>query len=651
MGRFARWAGPGMLVLAGLCLLAWTWNAWPDLLIDGGREAYVPWRLAEGQVLYRDIAYFNGPVSAYVNAAIMMVAGPSLKTLFAVNLLVIVLITGFIYLGVSRLADRVTGALAGLAFLCLFCFGQLTLIDTNFMYPYSHEMTHGALLLALSCWLVYGYQRTVVFEGKRLLSDPPPEGDGGLCGVQPNLEESSLAVAANGHRAQFSLCARGQTAAASGVVMGLLFLVKPEVFVAGAVLNAGGYGLAWAQGLVEVRKAVRHVGLLMGGMLIAPMFAWGLLALGMSAGEAWHGMLGAWAYLGTPGLTDNLYFKIWQGTIYPWETARLMLIAVGIWVAVMAPIVTAAWLVGAGRSARAAAMMGGGIGLLAVVLAYVFRAQVPWLELVRPVPALLIFLVCVWGVRLYRTWGDAETSRVPGMMVVLSLFSLALALKLGFFFRVWHYGFVLAVPGMLVTIMTFVKHLPDWAQSKGMNGQTLRWAMGGVLVAFIIGHMQIMGIVLSTKTVTVHGVDSTIRSDTRGKAVNNLLAWIDRNAKPGETISVVPEGAMINVLARRRSPNKYGFILPSDIMMWGEGNVEADFAAHPSDLLLIVHRDTAEYGARTFGVDYAQGVAQWIDRTYKPAALFGDMPTRWESESQFGILAMRRLTGGAREEK
>ena len=49
-------------------MIALTWRGWADPLVDFGRELYVPWRLAEGERLYLDIAWFNGPLSQYWNA-------------------------------------------------------------------------------------------------------------------------------------------------------------------------------------------------------------------------------------------------------------------------------------------------------------------------------------------------------------------------------------------------------------------------------------------------------------------------------------------------------------------------------------------------------------------------------------------------------
>ena len=63
-----RWLGPGVLAVVGAAALIWSWGTWPDVLVDFGKELYLAWRLAEGDVLYRDLAYFHGPLPQYVNA-------------------------------------------------------------------------------------------------------------------------------------------------------------------------------------------------------------------------------------------------------------------------------------------------------------------------------------------------------------------------------------------------------------------------------------------------------------------------------------------------------------------------------------------------------------------------------------------------------
>ena len=70
-------------------MTVWTWQTWADVLVDFGREVYVPWQLTEGKVLYRDIAYFNGPLSPYLNSIWFRLFGTSILTLAICNLAIL----------------------------------------------------------------------------------------------------------------------------------------------------------------------------------------------------------------------------------------------------------------------------------------------------------------------------------------------------------------------------------------------------------------------------------------------------------------------------------------------------------------------------------------------------------------------------------
>ena len=53
---------------AFVALCAWSWGRWTDPQIDYGNELYIAWQLAEGKVLYGDLAHRNGPLSHAWNA-------------------------------------------------------------------------------------------------------------------------------------------------------------------------------------------------------------------------------------------------------------------------------------------------------------------------------------------------------------------------------------------------------------------------------------------------------------------------------------------------------------------------------------------------------------------------------------------------------
>src|SRR4030095_8675686 len=144
VAQVARWAGPITIALAGIAMTVWTWQTWADVLVDFGREVYVPWQLTEGKVLYRDIAYFNGPLSPYLNSIWFRLFGTSILTLAICNLVILTALVCLMYVTLTQVTGRLGAAAACLLLLVVFSFGQLLHIGNfNFVCPYAHEMTHG----------------------------------------------------------------------------------------------------------------------------------------------------------------------------------------------------------------------------------------------------------------------------------------------------------------------------------------------------------------------------------------------------------------------------------------------------------------------------------------------------------------------------
>src|SRR3989304_1843952 len=97
MSPLRRWIGPVLVAAAFVAMAAVTWMKLCDPIVDFGRELYIPWRITEGDGLYRDIAYFNGPLSPYVNALWFMLFGVSLRTLVIANLCILAATLWLVY--------------------------------------------------------------------------------------------------------------------------------------------------------------------------------------------------------------------------------------------------------------------------------------------------------------------------------------------------------------------------------------------------------------------------------------------------------------------------------------------------------------------------------------------------------------------------
>ncbi len=117
------------------------------MLIDYGRELYVPWRLAEGEVLYRDVGWIYGPLSPYFNALLFKLFGTSLTVLALSNLVLTAILTAVIYRMFVQWTSRWVSTVCCVTFLCLFAFAHLQQVGNyNFICPYSHSLTHGIFL-------------------------------------------------------------------------------------------------------------------------------------------------------------------------------------------------------------------------------------------------------------------------------------------------------------------------------------------------------------------------------------------------------------------------------------------------------------------------------------------------------------------------
>src|SRR5262245_58793268 len=83
---FKKWSGPSLIVIVFCALAFWSWRKWPDLLVDFGQQLYIPWQLASGELLYKDIVILHGSFSEYLDAFWFNLFGHSLAVLLFVNL-------------------------------------------------------------------------------------------------------------------------------------------------------------------------------------------------------------------------------------------------------------------------------------------------------------------------------------------------------------------------------------------------------------------------------------------------------------------------------------------------------------------------------------------------------------------------------------
>jgi 4-amino-4-deoxy-L-arabinose transferase-like glycosyltransferase len=559
-------------------MTAWTWFGWNDPIVDFGRELYVPWQITQGKVLYRDIAYFNGPLSPYFNALVFAVFGVSLRSIVLVNLILLALLTWMIWRLLARLADRFTATAGCLVFLTVFAFIQLVGIGNyNFVTPYSHELTHGLVLSF-----------------------------GAMICLARDLRS-----------------ARSIWLILAGVALGLVFLTKVEVFLAA--------GLAVPLGVIigSRGRVARVLGFFSGAAVVPPAVAFCLLSMAMPSTDALRGTLGSWVHVFDPRIGAMQFYRQILGTD---DVAASLLGIVGmtmLYLLALVPVMLVASR-SAGKRAPLVALVA---ALFVAALLYALVDPQWWQHAFRGLPVVLALHVLLLAIRWWAR--RREVDRVLVMQLVLSLFALVMLAKMGLNVRITQYGFALAMPAMLVCVAILMSWIPRETDRYNGNGAVVRAAAVAIFALVVAVHLEPFARLYASKPLVVAaGADRFHWLDARGAAVNRMLSRLSE-LPSGATLVVVPEGIMLNYLSRRVNPTRYINFMPPELVMFGQDQIVAQLAEHPPDYVIVVsNSDPASYGYDSPAADYRARILPWI------AANYDAVPT--DTPPQYPLLLMRR---------
>jgi len=597
-GLLARGAGPVVVFLTGLALFVWTRGIWPDVLVDFGHEIFVFWRIAEGQVLFRDIAHLKGPFSPYFNGTVFRLFGSSFTTLVFTNLAVLALFAFVLYALLARIAGRVAATLSCLTLMLVFAFAQLEDVGSyNFLAPYSHEVVHGLVLGTLALWL--------------------------------------LALYVDRGSARFLF--------ASGLATGVAALTDGQVFLSGLLAVAAGIAVTlWLERGAAPRR-VAHVALFVGGVALPILAAFSLLQAALPVPEALAGTFGSVRWL--------LRREIVLERLYRWQMGTLdlpgSLLALAAWCGWYLAALAPPALLGLALRKRSPIAATAAIGLFAGAVAAIVTQgpRIPWGSAFRPLPVVVGLVVIASIVAIVRSPRTLQACRTHVIRLSFALFALLLLSKILFNVRVMDYGFALAVPATAVFVTALFVWLPRALARRQVNPWFLQAAAGALLVGAVSASVTATGRYVHLKRIEVGSGRDSFLADGRGRAVNMTLDFIAKRAQPGDTLAVMPEGAILNYLARAPNPTPYPVLAPPEVALYDEQRMLEAFRRTPPDRIVFVHADSSIHGVRFFGQDYGTSIRAWVEQNYKTAAIIGARPFE---DDRFGIQILERLPTTAR---
>lgn len=140
-----------------ICGIVLTYAHHGNLIIDNGREVYLPTQILSGHILYKDIFNIYGPFSYMFNTFLFKIFGINLNVLYITGCICAFSIVNLIYL-ISRkfLSEFLSFSIA----LLTIATGILNLNLFNFVFPYSYGMLYGLVSFLISFLLLLKYQKT-----------------------------------------------------------------------------------------------------------------------------------------------------------------------------------------------------------------------------------------------------------------------------------------------------------------------------------------------------------------------------------------------------------------------------------------------------------------------------------------------------------
>ena len=598
----SKWAG---LVLVG-CVFALaaalSWRRWPDILVDFGIQLYLPWRISQGDVLYRDMMYLTGgPLSQYFNALLFKFFGVSFRTLIFANLAITAGMLVLVYRRFLTAADRLTATMICLAIVLVFVFQHFVPVGNyNYVTPYCHEIFHGLVLsLVVVMWLSDWVEK---------------------------------------ERIQFAV--------AAGFGSGLVFLTKPDVFVALIVCVVAAFFVIVFFHRRTGFAAQSLVAFLLAGLIPLVMF----FALFLQV-EDWRtsmrSVVSAWVPLWHTSITRDPFYQWCLGLDLPFLHLEKMA-AHFIFIVMITVIYALAFRWGMEsrfKWVRPSWMVWPLLIVPLLILAVVWN----WVDCGRSLPLLGLSAGVLLGLSCRKIAAE------PAMIFPLlwNVFGLALLAKLGLFARIWQYGFALAMPAFAGGVYLFVWLLPlRLEQRYRVRSHLFRVTACLVLVTGFVRLFLLSESYYLRKDRPVGGDGDKIMAyglavDPFHGTVETALSWVEKNVPPDATLAVLPEGAMINYLSRRVNPTPHLAWFPPVMAVFGQTNMTAAFEKNSPDYVLIIARSASEFGVGFFGYDprYGMELMQWVgshyDRVYPVPDPAGKLAPQEHSFFELQILKRR----------
>ena len=573
-GAKGEFLGLTALVCFVVALLASSWRKWPDPLIDYGREIYIPWRLASGGKLFKDVDDLYGPLSRYFDAGLFKIFGSGIMVLAVANICIYGVILGLLYYLFKKAWGMKASFVSCFVFVGVFSFSQLTSTSNyNFITPYSQQVTHGFLICLILTALLPKWVRNASVK-------------------------KSFWV---------------------GIMIGLTSILKPEFILTSGLMFGGAFVLRIKlYGVPSIRS------ILVGALgVVLPTFIFLIYFLSyLALKDAFFAACFAWLN-GIFIWKDQLYAHV-LNNFSGMDDPKSHLITHSL--ATLRALGFIAGIAGAALGLKSIKKVWFkhvlGLSIFLGVWLFAFN-KVVWVNIGQCLLGLLSIYVLYRGLRIIRSLRDEDDSALV-LRSILSLFALALMTRMVLNGRLYQYGFIQAAMATMVITATLWDELPSILRLDRISrGYIMAWV--GIFITCGVGTtISQSQKFLETKTLAIGVGRDLFYGFPGGEIVKSISENLAKQPND-HTLIVIPEGIMVNYLSRKISPVSVAAFYTTPQL---EAEILGNLKNNPPHWVVSITRDLSEYGVAHYGAkgNSGESINEWVKANYHTYATIGGDP-------------------------
>lgn len=557
-----------LLLGVSLFMLLLFYGKSESFLVDVGREAYLPWQVMNGEVLYKDIFNVYGPLSYQLNAIMYQIFGVKLSTLYIagyINAFLILILTFFI-------TKIFTGR--KLALLTSFMvMGSCLFIKTffNFVFPYSYAAVYAlsGYLLSILAFLFYIKKNKNIFLYIAFLT------------------------------------------------AGYSFANKIEYLPYFALLFLT-LGVMW---LIYKRIHLKEIMICCVSFFAIPFLSFLVLIIqGAGLHDFYNAFLQIEGLLETPA---SKYFYKSYGLFWNQENFIFSMDVLKHSVLVLVPVsllfyglnyLNYRFL----NSKILKIIFGFGSAVFCCFVAYhVFKyfqmldnKFFCWLGIVS---IALLIGVCIYV--LLRLFKKTKISKKDFMFFFLLISAVSVSLKGISGITTECYG-TFTIAALIIPFVVFVsRYIPKLIKilNKKVYYETVCSICFIIVILFFALNIKKLA---DNKLYPVRTERGIIFVPEYLKNMSHIVNYINTKTEKDDVVVSMPEGAMINFLTGRKSHNKYYYLIPVNTQIFGVENILSDFRKNPPDYFIINNIPYTPFNVSHI-CSYAKPICDYIEENYE----------------------------------